>query len=29
MNEAPNRSEQIGRVFARFQKYLYLTDTTT
>jgi len=28
MNEAETRAEHIGRVFAGFQKYLYLTDAT-
>ena len=28
MNEAETRAEHIGRVFAGFQKDLYLTDAT-
>jgi hypothetical protein len=28
MNEAETRAEHIARVFAGFQKSLYLTDTT-
>lgn len=29
MNEAETLADEIGRAFAGFQKYLYLTDTTT